>query len=129
MTYQTMKDLYDTLRNNSSITTIVPSGNISVGWNTELIDFPNLSIKQNGGDAVGRLGYSGLSGNIDETFNVQIDVYSDSSTLETYNIINELDNVMISSGYRKTSDNDMYDDELDIYRKVTRWSKRLIYNK
>jgi len=122
MTYTKIKNLYDTLNSNSSLTSLT---DINVGWKTEDISYPSLNIIQAGGSQTGLLGYN--TGNlIDETFTVQINIYSRNSLMEAYNILDVLDEIMISSGYQKTSDIDMYEDELDAHRKTTRWSYQTI---
>lgn len=117
MTYTKLKNIYDTLNNHSSLS----STELNIGWNLEDITYPCINIIQAGGSELGRLGYQ--SGNdIQERFTIQLDIYSRKSMMEAYQIYDVLNNIMISSGYEKTSDSDMYDNELNTHRKVTRWS-------
>jgi len=118
MTYNKIKNIYDVLSNDSTLSSLA---NINVGWNLENIEYPCINIIQAGGSEVGRLGYQ--SDNIvSEMFSIQLDIYSRSSIMEAYQIYDVINDIMISSGYQKTTDSDMYDDELNTHRKVTRWS-------
>lgn len=129
MSYQMIKDLYDSITGNSNITALVSSSDIKVGWQNELSNYPSIVILGGGGNAVGRLGYHDVSGQIDENFSPDIEIYSQKSLKENYDILDQLSKVMISANYEKLSDNDLWDDTLSAHRKVTRWNKRKIYNK
>jgi len=129
MSYDMLKDLYDALTGASNITVLVASADIRVGWQNEISNYPAISIIQVGGSAVGRLGYHYVSGQIDENFGTQIEIYSQASTKENYDILDQLSKTMISSGYSKLSDVDTWDDTLSAHRKITRWNKRNIYKK
>jgi hypothetical protein len=129
MSYQILKDLYDAIKGDSSITALVTAGNIKVGWQNEFATYPAISIIQVGGNAVGRLGYKHASGQIDENYGTQIEIYSQKSLKENYDILDPLSKTMISANYEKLSDVDMWDDDLSAHRKITRWNKRKIYTK
>lgn len=117
MTYTKLKNIYDTLNNHPSLS----STELNIGWKLEDISYPCINIIQAGGSEVGRFGYQ--SGNdIQERFTIQLDIYSRKSMMEAYQIYDTLNDIMISSGYEKTSDSDMFDGELNTHRKVTRWS-------
>ena len=129
MTKQLMKDLYDSLCTNSNLTAIVPSNNIKIGWQNEISSFPTITIFQIGGTSKGQLGYNTAavgSGLVKESFGPQIEIYSRTSTLQNYQILDELNDIMISSGYEKLSDLDIYDDTLGAHRKITRWNKLIL---
>jgi len=129
MSYQMIKDLYDSITGNASITSLVSIDNVKVGWQNELANYPSIVILQGGGNSTGRLGYHYISGQIDENFSPDIEIYSQKSLKENYDILDQLSKVMISANYEKLSDNDMWDDTLSAHRKVTRWNKRDIYKK
>ena len=129
MSYQMIKDLYDSIRGNSNITTLVSASDIKVGWQNEFASYPAIAIMQGGGRSVGRLGYNHASGQIDENFSPDIEIYSQKSLKENYDILDQLSKIMISANYQKLSDNDFWDDTLSAHRKVTRWNKRKIYTK
>jgi len=129
MSYNMLKDLYDAITGASNITSLVTSNDIRVGWQNEISSYPAISIIQVGGNAVGRLGYHHVSGQIDENFGVQVEIYSQISLKENYDILDQLSKTMISSGYSKLSDTDTWDDTLSAHRKITRWNKRDIYTK
>jgi len=123
MTYTEMKNVYDSLCTNTALTNVVPSTSIRIGvLSDEDPTFPAISIRQAGGRQVGRLGH-GSSGETMEDTTLQIDVYSRTSVMQAYQIVDLLDNIMISSTYRKDSDLDIWEDEFQAHRKATRWSK------
>lgn len=120
MTTQLMTNLYDNLTNNSSLTSIVSADDIDIGWQTEDINYPSISITQAGGGAIGQLGYKDKNRTL-EDFVVQIDIYSDTSAKKTYNICDEIENILVSSNYEKTADSDMWEPDLNAHRKTTQW--------
>lgn len=127
MSYNSMKDLYDSLYSDTNLNSKCPSGNIRVGWRRDEEEFPSISLIQQGGNEVGLLGYSKASGNVAELFGVQINIYSRETTLETYDIYEKLRPIMISEGYEKTADADDWDDNLSAYVKITRWNLNNYY--
>jgi len=129
MSYQHLKSLYDTITTTPNITAHVSASNVKLGWQNEIQGYPCITIIQIGGNAVGRLGYLVASGQIAEDFGVQIDIYSRQSLKQNYDILTQLTKTMISSGYQKLTDTDIWDDKLSANRKMTRWNKYDIYNK
>ena len=129
MAYQMLKDLYDSIIGNPNITALVSADDVKVGWQNEFASYPSITLMQVGGNAVGRLGFNSPSGQVDENFGVQLDIYSQKSLKENYDILEQLCNTMISSGYEKLSDYDEWDNELSAHRKITRWNRRDIYTK
>jgi len=129
MSYQILKDLYDALTGDANITALVPAANIKVGWQNEVSDYPCIALFQAGGNAVGRLGYAYVSGQIQENFGVQIEIYSQVSSKQIYDIMDQLTKTMISSGYEKLTDVDNWDPDLSANVKITRWNRLSIYYK
>jgi len=129
MTYQMMKDLYDSLCGHSTLTATVPSNNIKIGWQNDFEDYPSISIIQVGGRETGQLGFSNTGGLIKEDFGPQIEIYSQASAKQNYDVLSILDNIMISCGYEKLSDTDSWDPDLLAHRKITRWNKTNIFTK
>lgn len=127
MSYNSMKDLYDTLYTDTDLNSKCPSGNIRVGWKRDDEEFPSISLIQQGGSEVGLLGYSKSSGNVAELFGVQINIYSRENTLETYDIYEKLRPIMISGGYEKTADVDDWNNDLSAHVKITRWNLNNYY--
>ena len=65
MSYQLIKDLYDSVKADTNITALVSAGDIKVGWQNEIATYPTITLFQVGGNAVGRLGYNtNISGQI-----------------------------------------------------------------
>jgi len=130
MTYDLLKDLYDAIRTDTDITSYIPAADIKVGWQNDFANYPSMSIIQTGGNATGQLGVnSSPSGQIRENFGVQIDIYSQTSIKEVYDILDQLTRTMVSSGYQKLSDVDDWDDTLSANHKITRWNKICQYYK
>ena len=124
----TMTNLYTKLRDNSSLTAKIPSSNIYVGWKNDETSYPSLSLIQAAGNAVGQLGCSvNSTSNVRGTFAVQMNIYSQSSVLQTYQIYDELSKIMISSGYALETNVDTWDDIKNSHLKITRWRKTDYY--
>ena len=131
MSYSTLLDLRNSLVGNSSLTALVPSSDIQVGWKRELANFPCIIISQAAGTDNGYLGYStSSSGNkvAKENVSYQIDIYSRNSIKEILDIEDVLRKILLNNGYRKTSDNDAYNSDYQAYRKITIWSSIAFHN-
>jgi len=121
MTVDTLSTIRNYLCSTSAVTTLVPITDIRVGYQTELVNFPSLAIYQIGGTDVGYMGYNrSTSGNRLrlETSNINVDIISRTSMYHTYQIADAIVPVMISGGCRKMQDVDLYDTEMEVYRKV-----------
>ncbi len=122
MTESTLQTIYTTLNGYTSLTSVAE---ISVGWKSEDLTFPCINIVQAGGSQTGMLGYSS-DNKVREEDQFQFNIYSRTSLLQTYELNDTLAGVMISSGYHKITDVDMFDDDLDAHRKTTRWAREAI---
>jgi hypothetical protein len=130
MSYELIKNLYDNIRNDSNITKYINPSNIKVGYQNTISSYPCIALIRIGGNAVGRLGHNtSEDGHVQENFGVQIEIYSQRSLKENYDICDALTLNMITNGYSKNSDNDDWDDTLSAHVKFTRWNKLTIYNK
>lgn len=129
MSYQLLKDLYDSIKGDTDITALVSSDDIKIGWQNEIANYPCIAIIQIGGNAVGMLGHGAPSGLVEENFGVQIEIYSQKSLKEVYDILDELADNMLTNKYEKLSDGDDWDDTLSVHTKITRWNKIDIYTK
>jgi hypothetical protein len=108
------------LKSSSTVTDLVGGSDIKVGWVRTDDQFPCITINQVGGVDYGYLGYKTATAGSKirrEEASIQIDIYSKDSRLETLEIGDAVVKELISGGCRKESDNEMYDDELGIYRK------------
>ena len=114
------------LTQRTDLVSLVPSSNIKVGFTIEVDSFPSITLTQTGGSAHGLLGYgtSTVGSKLrrdNRTF--QIDIYSRSGMLDLQQISDEVDLALLSgSTFRKISDNDTYEEEIQAYRKIQTWS-------
>lgn len=130
MTTADISAIRSILISDSDITNKVDSNNIRIGWVKEISDFPSIIITQMGGSSVGYPGYqSAASGNKlrrDEG-TVQLDVWSDTSLHEADSIASDVTQAMLSGdkgdiiGVHQTDDRAMYDEDLEVYRKIHRY--------
>ena len=113
------------LVSSSTVTGYVPARKIKAGWPRTLDEFPCIIISQTGGGDYGYLGYGTAEAGSKirrESVNIQIDIYSKNNRLETIQIADEVVKELISGNCRKQSDNESYNDELGIYRKIQNYS-------
>jgi len=125
MSLTALTDIRKYIISSSAITSLVPINKVKVGWTKFKDDFPCIILNQTSGTDYGYLGYGTSTAGSKlrrEEFNIQIDIMSKTSRLETIQIADEVVKVLISGTCRKESDNDMYDDELGIYRKTQNYS-------
>jgi len=121
MSFTSITHIRGYLISSSSVTSLVNTNNIKVGWPKSLDSFPCVTITQTGGGDYGYLGYGTSTAGSKirrEESTFQIDIFSQSSRLETIQIADEIVKVLISGTCRKNSDIDMYDDETGLYRKI-----------
>jgi len=121
MSLNFIKQVRGYLISSSYITAIVPSTDIRVGWIKSADSFPCITINQVTGSDVGYLGYNtstaGSKLRKEET-SVQLDIFSQTSRLQTIQIADLIVPLMISGGCRKESDIDDYISEFNTYRKI-----------
>ena len=118
------------LVSSTSVTSLVPKKDITVGWRKTIDNFPCIVINQVSGIDKGYLGY-GLAGNRtrQETFVFSLDIYSRTNRKQTYSIADAIVPLMIASGScKKVGDIDIYDDALSVYRKSQTYTYTLIHN-
>jgi len=109
------------LISSSSVTSLVSSNNIKIGWTVQDDEFPCIIIHQDGGEDVGFLGYNKSSAGSKtrrEKVSLQIDIYSQTSQYEVDQIADAIVPIMISGGCRKISDMNLFNDEIDVWRKT-----------
>jgi len=132
MSLAATKNIRDYLCDDPTITSLVSTSNIRVGWPNELDAFPTILITQSAGMDIGYLGYrtSAAGSRVRrEEVNIQIDIFSQTSRRETLQIADAIVPVMIASGAaRKISDIDMYDDNLKSYRKMQTYSFTMFHD-
>lgn len=125
MTVGAVKQIRGYLISSSSVTNLVTSNDIKVGWTKTVDSFPCIIITQSSGMDYGYLGYKTATAGSKirrEDVSIQVDIYSQDSKLNVDEIADEVEKVLISGTCRKSSDVDMYNDELNLYRKVQSYS-------
>lgn len=118
------------LVSSSTVTGYVPARKIKAGWPRTLDEFPCIIISQASGTDYGYLGYgtSDAGSKIRrEEASIQIDIYSKNSRLETMQIADEIVKELVSGNCTKQSDNEGYNDELGIYRKIQTYNYTLFH--
>lgn len=116
----------NTLVNYGSLTSIVPSGNIDVGYTEDDIEYPCIFITQVGGGDTANLGYKNDAKRTEE-FTYQLDIYSRRGVVETEQIADAIANVLsldtdTLKGLRMTASSDSpYIDDLKAWHKFVRW--------
>lgn len=119
------------LISSSSVTSLVPASDIKVSWIKIEDNFPCITINQVSGSDYGYLGYSTMPAGSKlrrEEVSFQVDIYSKAGRLETIQIADEIVKVLISGTCRKVSDNEMYDDETNLYRKIQTYSRTYFHD-
>jgi len=113
------------LISSSSVTAYVPARKIKVGWPRSLDEFPCVILTQTSGTDLGYLGYRTATAGSKlrkETSNIQVDIYSKNSRLETIQIADEIVKVLISGNFTKGTDVEYYNDDVGVYRKMQSYS-------
>ena len=122
MSLTASRNVRNYLVKNAAITALVPASNISMGWPRELDKFPCILISQSSGIDKGLLGYKTTpagSRNRREEYSVQLDIFSQKNRRETLAIADAIVPVMIVSGAaRKINDSDLYESDLEAFRKT-----------
>jgi len=129
MSSDALTDIRGFLVSSTAVTSLVPKKDISVGWRKTIDNFPCVILNQISGTDTGYLGY-GLAGSRTrrEEFIFSIDIFSRTNRKQTYSIADAIVPLMIVSGScRKLSDIDMYDDVLNVYRKVQTYNYTLFH--
>jgi len=129
MSLTSIADLYWFMRSSSSVTSLVSENNIKVGWTKTLDSFPCIILTQTGGTDTGYLGYKSAPAGSrlrleDAVFTV--DIFSRSSRMETYQIADVITPLFIVSGAcRKEGDIDLFDNDMNVYRKMQTYRYKL----
>jgi len=125
MSYDAMVEIRGYLCSSSNVTSLVPKSQILVGWPQVLDKFPSILITQTAGTDTGYLGYNTSPAGSklrSEEVTLELDIFA-KTRLETYNIADVVVPVLIASGScKKINDVDLYDDALNVYRKLSTYS-------
>jgi len=121
MSVEVMRDFRGYFISSTSLTTLVPAKDIRIGWSSTVDNFPCIILQQSAGSDVGYLGYNMATTGSKirrEVMTIQVDIYSRASKHNVDTIADVIVPIMISGGCRKDSDVDMYNDDIDVYRKT-----------
>jgi len=122
MSYLATLSIRNILIASSALTSQVSTSNIKSGWPKELDSFPSILISQSSGTDTGFLGYR-VGGLRREEVSIQVDIFSRDTRKEVLDIGDTIVPIIISSmSAKKTSDTDMYDTSLNVYRKTQIYS-------
>ena len=122
MSYTAILNVRNYLISSSAVTSKVGTSSIMAGWPKELDKFPSILLSQSAGTDFGFLGYK-EGGLRREDVSIQVDIFSKETRKEVLDIGDAIVPVIISSmSARKTGDVDMYDNELNVYRKMQTYS-------
>jgi len=126
MSLNALRTIKGHICSSTSVVALLPKASVKVGWPKELDTFPSILITQTGGADIGYLGYGTAAAGSRlrrEEITLQIDVFSRDSRRQTLQIADAvMKTLMVSSACRKVSDADMYDDDLNVYRKLQTFS-------
>ena len=122
MSYTAVLNVRNYLISSSSVTSLVGASRIKAGWPKELDAFPTVLLSQSSGVDTGFLGYK-EGGLRREEVSIQVDIFSNETRKEVLDIGDAIVPIMISSmSAKKTNDVDMYDNDLNVYRKMQTYS-------
>jgi hypothetical protein len=125
MTTSSNQSLYDFLTTNAGILALVPKTSILMGiQNAQPSTYPCIVITQIGGSDMPGMGYkTAASGSkfAIERPSYQMDIFNQDVPKTNLTILDAMRMPLMANGYYKTSDNDVFDDKLNAYRKITRW--------
>ena len=121
MSVSVIREIYGWMASSSAITTLVPKSDIHISYPKLTDNFPCISIIQSAGSDYGYLGYGTSAAGSKlrrEEPTIQIDVWSKIGFYQTDQAADEITKVMISGTCRKNSDNNDYNNETSLYRKI-----------
>lgn len=127
MTKTILKAVRDTLLADSTLTTLLGGNYIYLAEIAQTKIFPSVTLRLTSEGSKKRVGYDQFKKR-DNTPLLQIDCWSKKSRLETYNIADRIDKLLIAnsvSGTRswiKISDGDMFESDTNVYHKPLRYS-------
>ncbi len=127
MTRIVLKEVRDTLLADSELTTLLGGNYVFMAEIAQAKQFPSVTLRLTSEGSKKRTSY-GTFKKRDNTPLIQIDVWSKKSRLETYNIADAIDELLVSDSvsdtrsWIKTSDADMFEPDTRIYHKPLRYS-------
>jgi len=127
MTRTVLKEVRDTLLADSELTTLLGGNYVYLAEIMQVKIFPSVTLRLATGSSKKRVGYNTFKRRDNEE-TLQIDCWSKKSRLETYNIADRIDKLLVADsvtgtyGWIKVSDGDMFEQDTRIYHKPVRYS-------
>ena len=127
MTRTIMKAVQDLIKDNAIIQELLGSEYVSVAEIMQPAVFPSITIRMTSEGSKKRVGYDTFKKR-DNTPMIQVDIWSKESRLETYNLADQIDELLVGNSvpntrsWIKVSDSDMFEQDTRIYHKPLRYS-------
>ena len=127
MTKTVLKEVRDTLLADSTLITLLGGNYIYMAEIMQAKQFPSVTLRLTSEGSKKRVSYDTFKKR-DNTPLIQIDVWSKKSRLETYNIADRIDKLLVADtvsgthGWNKVSDSDMFEPDVNVYHKPLRYS-------
>lgn len=133
MTKTVLKAVRDLLVADAALTTLLGGEYIYVAEIMQTKRFPSVTLRLTNEGSKKRVSYNTFKKR-DNTPLFQVDVWSKKSRLETYNIADRLDKLLVADsvsgthGWIKVSDTDMFEPDTNVYHKPLRYSFAYVIN-
>ena len=120
-------EIRNTLKNDSTIQTLLGGEYVYVAHVSQTNQIPSITLTGSTERCKKRPGYNTDLHRDNESV-VQVDVWSKKSVLETLNIANRCDTILVTDsvggtyGWQKISDSDIFEDDTRLYHKAMRYS-------
>ena len=127
MTRTVLKEVRDTLLADSELTTLLGGNYVYLAEIMQVKIFPSVTLRLVTGSSKKRVSYNTFKKRDNEE-TLQIDCWSKKSRLETYNLADRIDKLLVANSvsgtlsWIKISDGDMFEQDTRIYHKPIRYS-------
>ena len=127
MTKTILKAVRDLLKDDSTLQTLLGGAYVYMAEIMQTKQYPSVTLRLTSEGSKKRVSYDTIKKR-DNTPLIQIDVWSKKSRLETYNITDRIDKLLVAdsvSGTRswiKVSDGDMFEPDINVFHKPLRYS-------
>jgi len=127
MTRTVLKEVRDTLLADSELTTLLGGNYVYLAEIMQVKIFPSVTLRLVTGSSKKRVSYNTFKKRDNEE-TLQIDCWSKKSRLETYNLADRIDKLLVANSvsgtlsWIKISDSDLFESDLNIFHKPLRYS-------